>query len=404
MGGIFTSKYFRSGCTCCLHVFGNGDSQGPSPHGYTACTDRQHWVVSPFAGVRPQLASFLFLAILNFELSRFKTTRIFHPWFYPLLFIIWANTHGGFILGFLLLGSFIAGEALNIFTKSGSPLTWKELRKTSFWTISAVLVTLINPNGINLWKLPFYTVQVSFSNINEWASPDFHRIDLQPMLWLIFLLIIGMGFAKKHLDWSGIIKFIGFAYMAFMSQRSIGPFLVIAVPVVSTYLEDLWNMSTSLFQGSKAGYQRQSPGIKSRTAAMINTIILAFLVAIGVGRAFFLTRPALIHADFPYQAVTWMQENRPNGLMFNSYNWGGYLIWTLPEYPVFIDGRADLYGDGLLSDWWKVVNATDAGLKLLEKWNIRLVFVEKGWPIQQKLPAMGWQILYQDSQAVILGR
>ncbi len=360
--------------------------------------------LSPFAGVRPQLLSFVFLALLNLELSNYKNTHRLRIWFYPILFIIWANVHGGFIWGFLLLGAFIIGEILNILTGAENSLAWKEIGRLGLWSFFAGTATAINPNGFGLWKLPFYTVQVSLTSINEWASPDFHRLDIQPMLWMIFLLVLGLGFSKKSHNWSDLIKFIGFAYMAFVSQRSIAPFLVIAVPVVSQNLNVLWDNLQQYKKPAGDGYQRQSPGLKLRTASLLNGLILIIFFIFAVGRTYTLSLPSVVHAEFPEKALKWVLENKPDGLMFNSYNWGGYLTFELPEYPVFVDGRADLYGDEIINQWWKIVNASDEGLALLDKWHINLIFLEKNWPIQQKLPAMGWRLLYQDSQAIIFGR
>ena len=363
--------------------------------------------LSPFGGVRPQLLSFLLLAVLDFELIRYKQSRQLRPWIFMALFILWANVHGGFIWGLLLLAAFIGGEILNrLIGDAENVLSWKNIATLSLWSLLAGLSTAINPNGVSLWKLPFYTVQVSLTSINEWASPDFHRLDMHPMLWFIFLLFIGLGFAKKIPDWGEILKFVGFAYMAFVSQRSIGPFIVVAIPIVS---RTLWLAGTERFKpgaipAGHENYQRQSQKLAPRLAAVMNTGIVLVLAVSAFGRAVWLSDPKLVYAEFPVEAVKWVKEHKPVGPMFNSYNWGGYLTWALPEYPVFIDGRADLYGDELMNGWWDVVNGTDRGFALLDKWKIKLVFLEPGWPVIQNLPARGWQVLYKDGQAVIYGR
>jgi hypothetical protein len=362
--------------------------------------------MSPFSGVRPQLISFLLLAILDLELTQFKQSGKPHPWFLVLLFVLWANTHGGFIWGFLLLGAFIVGQIFNRLMSKENALSWNNIGKVGQWGLIAALSTLINPNGITLWKLPFYTVGVSITKISEWASPDFHRMDMQPMLWFIFLFIIGIGFAKTKLDWGDALKFIGFSYLAFVSQRSIGPFIVVAIPVVSKYLTLAWNdrFKDGLNINVPETYQRKSQNLSPRTAQIINGIIILALGLVVIGRAYWVSRPALVYSEYPVKAVNWVKTHKPTGSMFNSYNWGGFLTWELPEYPVFIDGRADLYGDELINGWWDVVNGTEKGLKLLDDWQIQFALLEPGWPIIRKLPTQGWHYLYQDTETVILGR
>ena len=105
---------------------------------------------------------------------------------------------------------------------------------------------------------------------------------------------------------------------------------------------------------------------------------------------------------YPVAAVRWMQVHQPEGRLFNSYNWGGYLLWTLPEYPVFIDGRADLYGDDILNQWHAVVNADKDALPLLDQWDVKVVLLEPDWPIIEVLKSNGWKVEFEDEQAVIL--
>jgi hypothetical protein len=229
---------------------------------------------------------------------------------------------------------------------------------------------------------------------------------MQPMIWLIFLLIIGVGFAKKQLNWADALKFSGFAYMAFISQRSIGPFVLVAVPIVSQYLALAWEerLKGVIVPAQANGYQRQSPNTLPGVGKVINLVIILILATVAVGRAYWLSTPEKVYAELPQNAIIWVKANHPEGRMFNSYNWGGYLMWTLPEYSVFIDGRADLYGDELMGAWWEVVNGSEKGFALLDKWQVKFVLLEPGWPVLQKLPTQDWQLLYKDNQAIIYGR
>ena len=123
-----------------------------------------------------------------------------------------------------------------------------------------------------------------------------------------------------------------------------------------------------------------------------------------LAHAYSVSREQQVHRGFPMKAVEWIITTQPEGRMFNAYNWGGYLQWELPQYPVFIDGRADLYGEKTITDWWSVVNATDEGVALLDSWQINFVILEPGWPILEKLNQIGWQVLYDDETATIMGR
>jgi hypothetical protein len=70
------------------------------------------------------------------------------------------------------------------------------------------------------------------------------------------------------------------------------------------------------------------------------------------------------------EAVDFLKENHPEGRLFNSYNWGGYLLWALPEYPVFVDGRTDLYNDEIIGQWSQVVRAEEGWQEVLARWDV----------------------------------
>ena len=164
------------------------------------------FAIAPIWTPRPQIFSFLLLAILDYGLSRQNGFILKRPWLIVPMFILWANMHGGFIWGFLLMIAFIVGNGIDNLLKRENSLSFKQLGYLGIWTLIAASAISINPNGLSLWKLPFYTVGVSIQSITEWGSPDFHRLDLHPILWLIFLIIVGAGTSRKRFSWHRNIR------------------------------------------------------------------------------------------------------------------------------------------------------------------------------------------------------
>lgn len=360
------------------------------------------FAIVPVWTPRPQIFSFFLLAVLDYGLNSTHPFILKRPWLLIGLFILWANVHGGFIWGFLLLFAFILGKGLDNFLQRENSLSFRELRQLGIWTLVAALAIFINPNGLSLWKLPFYTVDVSLQLISEWRSPDFHRPDLHPLLWLLFLVFIGVGTSKGVLSWSSILNVIGFSYMAFISQRSIGPFVIVAIPIASRSLSSAW--SEWLPVVSKVFKAQRSGSIPPRFALILHVLILVMFGGITLARAYSVSRDDQVHHALPIRAIEVIRRKHPKPQMFNSYNWGGYLQWELPEYPVFIDGRADLYGEQTINDWWRVVNGSEQGLMLLDSWKVNIVILEPGWPILEELLRKGWHRLYEDNTAVVLER
>jgi hypothetical protein len=139
-----------------------------------------------------------------------------------------------------------------------------------------------------------------------------------------------------------------------------------------------------------------------------NDFVIAAMVVFAAARMDSVVRrqPALEAEAFPEAAVAFIAQHHPAAPVFNSYNWGGYLIWKLyPQYRVFIDGRADVYGDPLMRDFAHAYYLTQDWQDSLEKWQIQTVIVPPDAPLAVALGLKeGWRPIYQDRQAVILER
>ena len=356
---------------------------------------------------RPQLFSFLFLALLDFWLYRYSRGEDSRLWILLPFFALWANMHGGFIWGILLLLAEVVGAGLDSLFGIPDALLPRRLRKLALFSLLAAGAVLLNPNGVALWKLPFHTVDVSMKHIQEWASPNFHQAMLHPFLWMIFLLLFALNLSRKPLSFADLLKLTGFAYMAFVSQRNLAPFAIVAAPIAAQALSDGWDS----WKDSPLGdffrrMQQDSTGkdLPPRAASLLNGILILILLGAASGRLFLLSRPARVVSDYPAEAAAWLNQTRPQGRLFNSYNWGGYLLWSLPEYPVFIDGRADLYGNDIIAAWWTIEEGKPEAWELLDRWDVRLILLEPNAPILAALPSHGWVLLYEDEKSVIYGR
>ena len=88
---------------------------------------------------------------------------------------------------------------------------------------------------------------------------------------------------------------------------------------------------------------------------------------------------------FPTRAVAFLQNHPPRGRIFNHYDWGGYLIWKLyPSTPVFIDGRADLYGQQLFDQFAQTYQFKGDWRQPFQRWGIDTVIVP---------PLLRWQLV-----------
>ncbi len=358
---------------------------------------------------RPQVISLVFFSLVGYLLYLWKWKGSHHlHWLAP-IFMVWANMHGGFALGLILIGAVIAGEAVNLvfFELREQRKRVKEIVYLGQWLIAAGLLICINPYGAKLWGVPFQTVGIeSLQNlIQEWASPDFHQLFQQPMIWLIIGLIGAVGASNIKIDGTEWAAAGIFLYSGLLARRNFGPFALVSAPILYRHAR------SALSSWREAGQQRW-PWIRKLTGfqkrsdrsmpeiwrAVINVAVVVILLAsVGI-KLFQVTKPDLIQALegelFPVEIVEYMESRELQGKIFNDYNWGGYLVWTLRDSQIFVDGRTDLYGDEIITDWWQIINIHPGWDELLNEYQADYLLISDDWPLG-RIELKDWQVIYR---------
>ncbi len=353
-----------------------------------------------FWSARPQMFSFFFSAVFFYILYSYKRYRTDRLWSLPVLMMVWGNLHAGFSIGFIFIGGMIVGEIANIFfIKEGEyNIGWRGIRKLLLVTALSVVALVINPYGLAILRVPFDTVSIGplHEYIQEWNSPNFQERQTWPFLFMIFALLGAAWGSRRQFDWTDYFLVIGTMFISFLAGRQIAVFAVVSAPILSYHLDNLLNMR---------GWVLASRRGVSMRLARLNAVLIA---VVGIGATVYvasIVNPTIaqdIQADYlPIRAAAYLNEHNPPGPMFNSYNWGGYLMFTAPQYPVFVDGRTDLYRDFLL-EWLNTALGNDGWRDTLAKYGIRLVVVEKGSGLDANLrEEADWKLAYEDEMAVI---
>lgn len=373
---------------------------------------------------RPYMVTFLFSAAYLVVLEKWRQdahSQIRMGWmarrlgWLPVIMILWANSHGGFAVGFILWGVYFAGEGIELFIEKWFPADGSEpfpgaarrvlaLGGAGFLMIAAVC---LNPYGPVMLLYPFKTVGIEALQalIVEWQSPDFHERHVQPFLWLLLIAFGAVGLSKKRMTLFELLLIAGFAFMSFRAGRNIALFALVAPMVLTRHLA-AFLQAVSQRLGIPAA--RQISDSTTPGQSRLNWILLGALV-IAVGFKLTLVTPKEInqaHFDdtLPVAAVEFIRKSQPQGRIFNSYNWGAYLLWALPEYPVFVDGRTDLYGDEIIDQWVRVVRAEEDWQQILDEWDVRIILLEPDRPIVPYFADGGWRQVYADEIAVVYKR
>ena len=356
---------------------------------------------APTWGVRPQMISYLLFALFLFLLDRYAETRKTKTLIpIPILMLLWVNLHAGYALGFAILGIYIAGNIFELIkakiAKTGStnsPILKNILTLCGILVLS-ILAALANPNGIRLLTYPFETLssQAMQQNIQEWFSPDFHQIEWQPLAWLI-LALVGAGLlGRKSLSPTKIVLALVFGYMALRSMRHVPLFAIAAVPVLAEEIGCVVRIRP----------QVQRP---NRLMKWVNLLLVMCTVLVA-GLRFVSVVQEQVDTEkekFPAAAVDWIIQHHPAGNIFNAYGWGGYLIWRLyPEYHVYIDGRADVYGDTFINDYLRIEGGEPGWEASLSLNGVRIVLIEPWSLLARDLrQSADWEIAYSDEQSIL---
>lgn len=372
----------------------------------------------PTWGVRPQMLSFLLASIWLLMLDRSEQNSNVLWWTLPLT-LLWVNLHAGFALGLALLALYAAGESLEIACRANPNEALRRHRNALARMFCLnLLVVPLNPNGLRMFVYPIETLrsQAMQNYIAEWFSPNFHKAEYWPFLFLLLASIAAFAGSPGKVRPRNILLLLASCYAGLVSVRMIPVFVLVAAPIFSRQLEEWaaasrWSFGKLLTPAARADF-KAGPSKGLLPHAGLRTLLhVAIVAAMGVFVCLRLVtvirQQAQVEASqFPVGAVAFLQEHPPNGNIFNHYDWGGYLIWTLyPGRPVFIDGRADVYGEELLRQFADTYQLKGDWMGVLNQWRVATVVVPHDSPLATALPLVnGWSVMYEDPQATILAR
>lgn len=361
-----------------------------------------------FIDLRPNLFSITFTALWFWLMTRAADSPRRAWWLVPLL-VAWSNLHGGFIIGFILTGVWLAYQ-LAAFWQQHRPDGWRRAAHLAGAAGGAVALSAwLNPFGVDNLLHPLEMIREPFwRSIVEW-TPSWEQ-DGFGSTWGFFLVVGGLGVLAVlqltgrasppgdpedpasgtetgNVNWWAALTLI---LLALFSRRLIPVALIGSVPVLAACLDQRRRLRTLLslifliYAGSGLfrlyDYYRQQPDGQP-----------------------LLTGMHMIPLAFPPELVRFCQTNRLAGPVINDWTWEGFLRWYCPDLKVFAGGRAQqMYKASeciLLQD---ALNGRD--LALLERADIPLAAVTATRPgfIALALSSGAWSVIYNDNRSVIL--
>jgi hypothetical protein len=358
-----------------------------------------HWLA------RPHLFTLLGVSVLMSRLERSEEAA--PAWHYVPLFALWANLHGGFLFGFVVIVVYIAGDLAEAVWSNERQQWLGRARRDVAALGMAVLGTLLTPYGPKLLYhvLTWFKMTYVINNTNEYFSPDFHTLTAKVVLLVFLMVVAALSLSRRRPSFPRLFLILAGIGFALIYQRNIPLFGLTALPVLALHLDPEWRGLRDI-GGVRATFARESPGRRNGPWAIAVTVVLLLLVV----SASPLARYRLIRATFdptvfPVVATEKARAAGLKGRIFNDFIWGGYLLLKWPEQKVFIDGQTDFYGEDLTRTHIRIATVYPGWRDLLRKWDVSLVMVPGKYSLSHELVRdPHWRIWSCDSTAVVLQR
>ena len=290
---------------------------------------------------RPVFFSMMLFAVtLTLLLEANRSGRVQYLYWLPLVFLVWANLHIQFIYGLFAVGLLLAVNVMEQFAarlgRQPTRLPSPTLPSMTLLAIFAAcfVATCIGPYWFHLYEVIFDYARAK--------APYRVVMELQPLHFrvpahYVQLLLTGFGFfavgRRKKVDLFKLGLLVVASALSFRTMRDAWFICIVAAACIA-------DVPSAEAEQEPGETWLQNAGVAAAVA------LLMLLFARGTD---FNTRglDAAISDVFPVNAANYLRRHPVPGPLYNTFDWGGFLIWYMPDYPVAIDGRTDLYGDEL---------------------------------------------------------
>ncbi len=333
-------------------------------------------------------------------------------WALPLLMLVWVNVHGGFLIGFVLLGIFLLGATWTWFRAKDSRIeellqkiaAGKRVRSLAGVGLLSVAASLVNPYG---WKLHshvyrYLSNRFLMDHIDEFQSPNFHGAAQKCFLALLLITVAVLALGGRQLRLSQGLTVLFAVYAGLYASRNIPVSSVLLVTVVGPLVP-----AVELARGFFRRMAAAEMGMRGHIWPIL-AIVGTLSIAANGGRA---GSRVLMDAHFdpkrmPVEAVSYLEQQEVKGPVLSPDYWGGYLIYRLyPESRVVVDDRHDLYGEEFFKSYLKMVRVEPGWEEFLWTHETWCVLLPRDAALANILVvAKGWKQIYADDLAIVFVR
>jgi hypothetical protein len=326
--------------------------------------------------IRPQVISLALLATLLLLVSRQRWRLV------PLLMVAWANLHGGVMLGLAVLGG-----AMVIRVARDSRAFAASLG-TLVASAGAVCLT---PLGFAIWtEVPAMLHRLRLYDVQEWRPPSpWDPFSLPFFIMAVTLTVLTVRRWRVADDPAAMIVggAVALLPLACSSARNVAPFLLVAAPALSALIAESARMSERPERSARRGL--------GWSVACV-TLVICVATVLSTWR-----HPPVRLNWRPVPAAIARAIAQCPGNLYNQYDNGGYLVWFVPEAPVFMDSRQDPFPSDLVLAH-RTVETTGDYRRLFDRFDIACAALPTWSPTARSLRNAGWRVTAQGDGWIVL--
>jgi len=371
------------------------------------------WVEYQQLGIqRPQIVGFLFFAILLSTLLRREWSS--KNWVVvPIMFALWANMHGSFVVGLGLLGCFAIGRGVDLIRRTGkaaSLLRDNKLRRLVLLTELGAVAALLNPYGLSLYaEVLSFGSNPNLQSIIEWKSLHIGLAQGQAAAVAGLILFMVYRISPRRVSTAEVLTLAIFGAAALWTSRMLVWWGPLAGCFAAIHAGAAWRR----WQGGEVSPEPASRASLWTIVTMgimfiffelshIGTVTLAMAAGKDIEKV---TDQVPVSRLTPTAAAGYLKEHPPEGLVFCTYEWGDYLMWAGPkDMKVFVASHCHLVPEDVWNDYMGIIEMRGSWLAMLKRYGINTVIIDEEYrePMVMRLhEEEEWKLLFrQDGQAI----
>lgn len=361
-----------------------------------------------FLIVRPQLAGMLcfvtLLTLLSGHWKRWQWVAI------PVLFALWANLHGSFVVGLGTLACVSAGRAIDVVfrTKRLPALVHDRIfRRMLMLTELATAAVLVNPYGLQLFTEVFtFSGNANLKDLVEWDPLHIRTFPGQVVAFTTLALAIAYRLSPRRVSAAEVLTLVMLGAAGLWTQRLLVWWAPVAAGCLAIHAHAAW-------QQFRAKYPRALPSPRASrwTVVTLGLAWIAFAytpfgLSVIQGRQVDIKKS--VSELTPVAATEYLVKNPPQGQIFNTYEWGDYLVWAGPkDLQVFVTSHAHLVPNEVWRHYMSVINVAAEWNEILDRYGVTTVVVDKQERralISKLKDHADWKLEYEDGVAAIYKR